>query len=313
MLRAFVKVILGIVVVLVLIVVAGNTFFPERMAQFAATAEREAAGLERKEMTADQFHVVYLDGGQGDPLVLLHGFGADKDNWTRVSKYLTPRMRVIAPDLPGFGESSKPENARYSFEDQVEYLHAIVQGLGLKNVSLGGNSMGGCVAALYAAKYREEVKSLWLLASACVSTAPLSELGQILKSGVGNPLLVRTPEDFEKTIGFVMSKPPYIPGSIRRVLAQRAAANYPLHARIFDELLKDEGAALEPHVKGLATPTRIVWGDHDRALDVGGAKILAGLMPNASVTILPDVGHLPMIEKPRVAADDYLAFRDSVK
>ncbi len=307
MVRAL-KVLFGLIVVLVGLVLAGNMLFPEQLAEFAAAAERGAAGLERKEIDAAGFHIVYLDGGQGDPLVLIHGFGADKDNWTRVSKYLTPRYRVIAPDLPGFGESSKPENGKYSIKDQVGYLHAILQALDLKNVSLGGSSMGGHIAAMYAATYPNEVKSLWLVAPAGVSTADQSELGGLLAGGGANPLLARTPEEFETVVHFVMAEPPYIPGSIRNVLANRAAANYPLHARIFTQLLEGD-APLEPSVTGLVTPTHILWGDYDRALSVNGAQILAALIPKATVTIMPGIGHLPMIERPRASAEDYLDFR----
>jgi abhydrolase domain-containing protein 6 len=311
MLRALLKILLGLVAVLALIVGVGNWLFPGQMAQFAAAAEREAAGLERKEIKAGDFQIAYLDGGQGEPLILVHGFGADKDNWTRVSKYLTPRYRVIAPDLPGFGESSKPDGAHYTFDDQVEYLHSIVQALGLKQVNLGGNSMGGCIAALYGAKYPDEVKSLWLLAPACVSTAQTSEFGELLAKGGDNPLLVRTPSDFDRTIAFAMTEPPYVPGPIKKALADRAAANFTLHARIFQELMKSD-SALEKRVAGLATPTHVLWGDRDRLLDVSGAKILGGLMPKASITVLPGIGHLPMIEKPRASAEDYLAFRASL-
>jgi pimeloyl-ACP methyl ester carboxylesterase len=314
MLRGLLKLIVGIVLTIVALVVAGNVFFPERMAQFAAAAERGAAGLERKEIDIPGFHIVYLDGGQGDPLVLVHGFGADKDNWTRVAKYLTPHFRVIAPDLPGFGESSKPDSAHYSQTDQVQYLRAFVQALQLQNVSLGGNSMGGHIVGLYAATFPGEVKTLWLVAPAGVSTAELSELGALIKAGQPNPLLARTPEEFDRIVHFVMTDPPYIPGSIKKVLAQRAAANYELHSRIFQELLaaKPEDA-LEPRLKGNPVPTRILWGDRDRALSVTGAKILGGLLPHSSVTVMPGVGHLPMIEKPRAAAEDYLAFRAAVK
>ena len=312
MLRALLKIVLGIIATLVLLVVAGNMFFPEHLAQFAAAAERGAAGLERKEINAAGFHVVYLDGGQGDPLVLVHGFGADKDNWTRVSKYLTPHYRVIAPDLPGFGESSKPQDAHYSIKDQVRNLHAIIQALGLKKVSLGGSSMGGHIVGMYAATYPDEVATLWLVAPAGVATADLSELGERIKAGGANPLLARNPEDFDGIIHFVMTDPPYIPGSIKKVLARRAAANYELHARIFQELIAGTDA-LEPLVTSLPTPTKILWGDHDRALSVTGAKILGGLMPKSSVTIMPGIGHLPMIEQPRKSAEDYLAFRASVQ
>jgi len=314
MLRALLKVLLGILVTVVALIVVGNVFYPEHMAQFAASAERGAAGLERKEVDIPGFHVVYLDGGQGDPLVLVHGFGADKDNWTRVAKYLTPHYRVIAPDLPGFGESSKPENAHYAVRDQVQYLHAFIQALKLQNVSLGGNSMGGHIVGLYAATFPGEAKTLWLVAPAGVSTAELSELGALIKSGQPNPLLARTPDDFDKIVHFVMTDPPYIPGSIKKVLAQRAAGNYELHSRIFQELLgaKPE-EALEASLKDNPVPTRILWGDHDRALSVTGAKILNGLLPNSTVTVMPGIGHLPMIEKPRDAAQDYLAFRATVK
>jgi pimeloyl-ACP methyl ester carboxylesterase len=312
--RALLKLIVGIVATIVVLVVVGNTFFPEDMARFAASAERRAAGLERKEIDIPGFHLVYLDGGAGDPLVLVHGFGADKDNWTRIAKYLTPHYRVIAPDLPGFGESSKPETAHYSVRDQVQYLHAFIAALQFQNGSLGGNSMGGHIAGLYAATFPSEVKTLWLLAPAGVATADLSELGALIKSGQPNPLLAQSPQDFDKIVHFVMSDPPYIPGSIKNVLAKRAAANYPLHSRIFQELLAAKpDDALEVSLKDNPVPTKILWGDRDRALSVSGAKILGSLLPNSSVTVMPGVGHLPMIEKPRAAAEDYLAFRATVK
>ena len=307
MIRTLFKTLLALVVLLLLAVIAGSFLFPEKMALLAADAERGAAKLERKETDIPGFHIVYLEGGQGAPLLLIHGFGADKDNWTRVSRFLTPRFHVIAPDLPGFGESSKPEAAGYKIADQVMYVHALVQKLGLKEVSLGGSSMGGDIAASYAAHFPEEVKTLWLVAPGGVATAEQSELQQRLQGGGPNPLLARSEGDFDGIIHFVMTDPPFIPGVIKKVLAKRAVANYALHEKIFQQLV--DSAPLEAQVTGLATPTRILWGDHDRALSVSGAKILAGLMPKASVTIMPGIGHLPMIEKPRESAEDYLKFR----
>jgi len=58
-------------------------------------------------------------GGKGETLVLLHGFGANKDNWTRLAKYLMSHYRIIAPDLPGFGESSSPNDIDYTVAAQV--------------------------------------------------------------------------------------------------------------------------------------------------------------------------------------------------
>ncbi len=98
----------------------------------AYAMERAHAGLVRKEMTlADGTHIVWLEGGSGEPLVLVHGFGADKDNFTRVSRWLTPHYHVIVPDLVGFGESAHLRDADYRYAAQAARLHAFVLALGL--------------------------------------------------------------------------------------------------------------------------------------------------------------------------------------
>ncbi|TXI10582.1 MAG: alpha/beta fold hydrolase [Rhizobium sp.] len=283
---------------------------PEKLAQYAVDGERAVARLTRHETDVAGFHIVYLDGGTGEPLVLLHGFGADKENFTRVAKFLTPHYRVVIPDLPGFGESSKPADADYGIDAQVERVHAFVQQLGLKKVHLGGSSMGGNIAAVYAAKYPDETGSIWLLAPAGVSTAPPSVLTERMSQGGSNPLIASNADEFAAVFHFVMEDPPFVPRRILDVMGRTAVANHDLNSKIFRQVRGS--APLEPQVKGLQVPARIVWGEKDRALNVGGARILAGLMPNASVLILPGVGHLPMLERPREVGQDYLAFRDGL-
>ena len=68
------------------------------------------------------WHIAYLAGGKGETLLWLHEFGANRDNGTRVAKYLTPHFQVIAPDLSGFGENSRPANAHYTVKAQVARL-----------------------------------------------------------------------------------------------------------------------------------------------------------------------------------------------
>src|ERR1700710_1777563 len=98
----------------------------------AYAMERSRAGLVRKEIAlADGTRMVYLEGGSGAPLVLVHGFGADKDNFTRVARYLTPHYRVIVPDLVGFGESTHRADVDYHYAAQARRLHAFTQALGL--------------------------------------------------------------------------------------------------------------------------------------------------------------------------------------
>ena len=270
--------------------------------------ERGRSGFVVKELTIPGFRIDYMEAGEGEPLVLLHGFAADKDHWTRVAPYLTSRFRVIAIDLPGFGESDKPMDRRYTGGDQVGRLHEIARRLGLTSFHLGGNSMGGMISLRYAATYPDEVKTLWLLAPAGVGTGPSGEIGR-LKPGDHVPLLARSLDELEKILPWVASKPPYIPRAVKRVLADRAAADYPLHMKIFYDLNAEWAAdPLEKALAGLQTPTRIVWGDEDRLLSVTDAEPLHAALANSSVLLLPGIGHLPQLESPKVVAEDYLAF-----
>ena len=87
-------------------------FSPEQLVRRALDYERGLAGLARKDTELPGgLRYVYLEGGRGEPLMLLHGFGANKDNFVRAAKYLTPHYRVVIPDLIGFGESARPANA----------------------------------------------------------------------------------------------------------------------------------------------------------------------------------------------------------
>jgi pimeloyl-ACP methyl ester carboxylesterase len=265
------------------------------------------AGLESTSTEVGGHRIVYLVGGRGEPLILLHGFAADKSNWVRVGAYLTPDFRVIAPDLPGFGESTRDPSSRYAVPNQVDRVHALVAALGFHDVCVAGNSMGGAIAGVYAARYPQEVKCLWLLAPAFVESAKPSELDERLDRGE-NPLLVDDVDGFERLLDFVFVKRPAIPPAVERYLAEQAI----LHRAFNEKIGRDPVAAplaLENEVKGLPVPTLILWGDHDRLVDVSGADILKSMLPKAEVVVLPDVGHVPMVERPEESAKAFLRFR----
>jgi pimeloyl-ACP methyl ester carboxylesterase len=261
----------------------------------------------RKEIDLpDGLHFVYLEGGQGEPLMLLHGFGGNKDSFTRVARFLTPHFRVIVPDHIGFGESDHPQDADYSPTAQAGRLHALAQALGIKSLNVGGNSMGGQIALTYAALYPDEVRSLWLLAPAGVWSAPESEVRKIILETGQNPLLVRNEDEFRQIFGMVMNEPPFVPTPILNVLAKERIRNFALEERIFKQLVAE---SVEERISGLKTPSLIVWGDGDRLINVATADILHRLLSNSQVVIMPNVGHVPMIERPRQSAEDYLRFR----
>jgi pimeloyl-ACP methyl ester carboxylesterase len=280
---------------------------PERLVRGAIAYERRLAGLERKEISPPHGRrSVYLEGGRGAPLVLLHGFGANKDSFVRVAKYLTPHYRVVIPDLSGFGESAKPPQADYAPRAQAERLRTLVHALGLGKLHLGGNSMGGHIALTYAARYPKEVASLWLLDAAGVWSAPPSELRKIMTDTGENPLLVKNEEEFARLISLVTAKPPMIPRPLLDVLAQPRIQNYALEQRIFKQIAAD---SVEERIRGLAIPALIVWGQQDRVLHPATAGILQMLLIRSEVVMMPGVGHVPMLEEPEKSALDYLRFR----
>jgi abhydrolase domain-containing protein 6 len=269
--------------------------------------DRFQAGMERKSIEIPGFRVAYLEGGSGEPLVLIHGSGDDKDSWTPVSKYLTRHFHVIALDLPGFGESDKRADRDYTAQKQAQYIQAFTMRLNLTSFHLGGHSLGGKIAAIYAAKNSSHVKSLWLLAPAGVYTARPSRMHTLLRQGVRVPIFGRTLEEFDELNSFVMNRPPLIPRPVKEVLKERAADDFELHNRIYQEV-GEEAFQLEDIAEDLTMPTRIVWGKQDRVLDPSGAKVLDTLIPDSSVLLLGGVGHVPMIEEPRMVGEDYNQF-----
>jgi len=282
-------------------------FAPETATRLALEGERQCSGLVRKEIDLPGgLHYVYLEGGSGEALMLFHGFGADKDNFTRIARHLVPHYRVVIPDHIGFGESSHPADADYSPAAQAGRLHELAATLRLGRVHLGGSSMGGHIAMSYALAHKDDVASLWLLDPGGIRSGPPSELVKAIQQTGKNPLMARTTDDFEKVYEFVMSDPPWIPHAMLGVMARERIANFDLEQRIFAQLQSDH---LEERVRGLTTPTLIVWGREDRAIDVGTADVLHGLLPNSQVIIMEHIGHLPHLEDPRRSADDYLRFR----
>jgi len=282
---------------------------PPLFVRGAIATERWASGLQRHETDAAGFHIAYLDsGGTGAPLVLVHGFGGDKDNWTRTARYLHGPVRVIALDLPGFGESDSPPDGVYTIAEQVERLHAFVQKLGLTHVHLGGHSMGGNVVATYAAKYPNEVGSLWLVANSGMNRAPPSELRQRIADTGKNALVPATVQEYRELMPWVMARPPWIPGAVIDVMAARAVAVHDLRAKQFAQIVR-EASTLEERLSGLPIPTHVLWGELDRAVHVQSVDVLMGLLPQSDRTILPGIGHMPMLEAPEETALDYLAFR----
>lgn len=122
-------------------------------------------GFESKRIRAGQISIQVASAGKGLPVILLHGYPQSGEIWRRVAPELAKDRHVILPDLPGMGLSDiKPRD--YDLLSIAEDIHAVVTGLGLKAVDLIGHDWGGAVAAVYALRYRQEVRRLTFIESA---------------------------------------------------------------------------------------------------------------------------------------------------
>lgn len=300
------------VLAVVLALVALTQLAPHRVTQWALALERGRSGLVLKEQAIAGFNMPYLEGGRGEVLVLVHGFGGDKDNFTRIARHLTPHFRVIIPDLPGFGDAGRDPSARYRMADQVQRLHLFLTALGITHLQLGGNSMGGFIAVQYAAAYPDAVASLWLLDAAGTEAANQTPMMAHYEATGELPLLLRSISDGDGLIKATMSRPPFFPGFIKKVLAQRGVADYALHSKILQDL-KHHSPPLETQFSTLDTPALIVWGSEDKVLNPKAAQTLQKLLPHHQSILMQGIGHLPMLEAPKVTAQDYLAFLKNLR
>ncbi|MEO5889167.1 MAG: alpha/beta hydrolase [Ferruginibacter sp.] len=104
----------------------------------------------------------YVIGGEGEPLVLVHGFGQNWFMWNRLLPELSKHFTIIAPDLRGVGESGKPAGG-YDKKNMAVDIHELVKKLGYKNINLAGHDVGLMVAYAYAAQFGTEVKKVALM------------------------------------------------------------------------------------------------------------------------------------------------------
>jgi pimeloyl-ACP methyl ester carboxylesterase len=305
----------GLIAVFIILIVGIYFLFPETLFKLALQAQRHSAGLARKEIRVDDHKIVYLEGGKGQAVLLLHGFGADKDNWTRFAKYLTGDYHVVIPDIAGFGESSQIQKTSYDVENQLRRIDRFTETLKLEGFHAAGNSMGGMFAAAYGAKYPGKVSTLALLAPGGVKSPKMSEMAIMIQNGT-NPLLAGSPEDFDKLLKLCFVKPPFMPSQFKKVLAADAVAHRHFNKKIWDDMKWDHTGGmpspmetfLEPYLPQIQAPVLILWGDSDKILDVGGVAVLEKNLKNYKTVIMKNTGHIPMLENPQETAAHYVSY-----
>jgi len=268
---------------------------------------RATAGLSARTVNSAGHTVHYLDGGSGETLVLLHGIFAEKDHWVDFASPLTAQYRVLAPDLPGFGESTRLPDQDYDYAAQIEHLKEFLDRLGVQRVHLGGSSMGGTIAALFAIRYPDRVSSVALIGSPHgLHTPQPSGMDRLIDAGK-SPLIITQDDAFEPMLDFLFAQRPFLPYPILHAAKADALRRSASNMRIWNAQLRDR-YLLDAHIGKLKQPTLVLWGEKDRLFDVSGVTALQARLPKAHIQVLPDVGHLPMMETPGSSSRLYAQF-----
>lgn len=287
--------------------------------KFLISIERSIARLYVNRLTIDDVEIEYLRGGSGEPLLLLHGFGGDKDHWNRIAGYLGDHFDVIAIDLPGFGNSSGEITQDYDVKSQISRLKKIVDALELTEFHLTGSSMGGYLAGHFAAMYPNQIKNLWLISPLGVENSDESEMFKVINAGLHPIILPRTGSEFNALFANLFVKRPFVPSVVIAHLATMAEQRIDLNTKIFNQIhpINHDGTysalSLEKALHNYQGTVLITWGNKDRILDVSGALGLKQVLPDAHIDILNNVGHLPMLEQPFNTAQPFIALSKGKK
>lgn len=254
---------------------------------------------------------------EGFPIVLMHGSNASLHTWEPWVERLKSRYRLITFDFPGHGLSGPVPSRDYSSDAYVAITAGVVANLGLERFAIGGNSMGGGVAWRYAAANPSKVAALILVDAA--GQPPSKPNGSMpLGFRIANTPIVRD-------VAAAVTPRALLESSFKQSVSVQAIATPAMIDRYWEllrypgnrEATLDRFAGYRPSARtnalaGIRVPTLILWGRDDKVIPVTSAGWFAARLPNARLTILDGVGHIPMEEAPDRSLAPVLALLDSL-
>lgn len=242
--------------------------------------------------------------GAGPPLLLLHGLGALGRFWEPLAPFLAPQARLLAPDLPGHGESAPLPSP--TLPEGVRWLVRLLDALGLDRVSLVGHSLGGTLALALALRCPERVLRLVLIAPPGLGPAVGWPLRLLALPRVGPflyALLGRWPS---LALRGLVHDPRTVPRDLLDRLARQRRRRGGQVLRLLRQGVGPRGlhSPLLPEepLRRLPHPVLLVWGAEDRTVPLENGLRGLALLPRSRLAVLPACGHWPPVERPEAVA-----------
>jgi pimeloyl-ACP methyl ester carboxylesterase len=280
--------------------------------------------IQRNHLQLDGLRLSYLEEGaevEAQPtLVLLHGLMGCADTFVPMMEELCDGLHVIALDLPGAGQSERREDIDARLLPTAELVASFLKMLNVTRPVLLGHSHGGAVALSVAARYREMVRSLVLLAPAHPYFEEANPLIRFYLSLPGRLFAYTMPwfPEWLQMVGLRRMAGPQSWDTLERLKPYRENLQTPgtmAHLlRLLKTWHKDMLGLRKALRKHLHTPAMVVWGDSDRAVPVQSAGELRRHLVHSELVLMPGVGHRPAEERPAEVAGfvrEWIA-RDSV-
>ncbi|MFN2452169.1 MAG: alpha/beta fold hydrolase [Candidatus Dormibacteria bacterium] len=228
-----------------------------------------------------------IDLGSGEPVVLLHGWGSRGELWGQVLTGLASTHRVVAPDLPGFGETDPPPVA-WSVDDYVGWLQQLLDRVGVARADFICHSFGAQVAVRLATAHPARVGRLVLTGAAVIRHRP----------GAAQRLRVRT----FKT-GRALSRHRMVPGALRQPLEawvqSRGSDDYRAAAgTVRESFVRVLNEDLSGELDQIRSSTLLIFGDADDATPLADARRLEAGIRDAGLVVFEGAGHFAYAEQP---------------
>jgi pimeloyl-ACP methyl ester carboxylesterase len=253
-------------------------------------------GVLRRDVVADGVRLRVLDAGAGSPLLFLHGLSASNDIWEHAVGEFADGHRVIAPDLPGHGESAKPD-APYTIDFYAGIVRTLGRELGVERAIVVGNSLGGKIALELACWYPGFVRALVLVAPATEYARGLRPFGRAIQA-LSRPAVMRLALEraleqtfYDRTIVGHVTR--------RRILQARLAApDFPEFTRAVARSVGGVLAAERQPLERITQPVLAIWGRDDRIIPLERSRRLLRAIPHAHLRVIERCGHIAPLEQP---------------
>lgn len=251
---------------------------------------------------------VQIGSADKPALLFLHGFADRKENFYFCAKHLQRNFQLIIPDMPGFGCSSSDRHLQYTLENYENWICEFIEGIGLSQLHLAGNSLGGAVAAKLAVKIPDKIQTLSLIDPAGFYIPGYPSIYDEAMKG-DNLFQTTSKQEFESFRKRIFHAPPALPVFVESFMLQKAIKLQNWFNKIFLDLCEFktdttcdtkqlEKLSLNRLCSRFSIPVNIFWGKKDTLFPWQTAEYLNRQIEKSQLFLFDNTGHCPHLEKP---------------